>query len=148
MHNEKPNVHGLFVVPESSPALLGMPDIETLGVLTIDDKTIDRKLACKRQRNFQCERAVQTEGGKLVNYADNRQDIDIQRAAQAEGGKSESSTKKRQDADRHSQHSADNNIWSSVITNPMITDNNNNENSFKSDPPLGSDRYFLLFLFS
>ena len=75
-------------MPGSSPALLGMPDIETLGLLTIDEKTIDRQLALgdnagKRQRNCQCERAVQAEGRKLVSYADNRQDVDAQKAVQA-----------------------------------------------------------------
>ena len=53
-------------MPGSSPALLGMPDIETLSVLTINDKTIGRQLvsgdnADKRQRNCQCERAIQRE---------------------------------------------------------------------------------------
>ena len=33
-----------FVVPASSPALLGMPDIDTLGIPTINYKTIDRPL--------------------------------------------------------------------------------------------------------
>ena len=47
-----------------------MPDIETLVVLTINDKTIGRQLASgeiadKRQRNCQCERAIHTGGGKL-----------------------------------------------------------------------------------
>ena len=32
----------VFVVPRSHPALLGMPDIETLGVLTINYEPIGR----------------------------------------------------------------------------------------------------------
>ena len=56
------------------PALLGMSDIETLGMLTINDKTIGRQLAPgdnveKRQRNCQHERAIQTEGRKLESHA-------------------------------------------------------------------------------
>ena len=52
-----------FVVPGSSPALLGMPYIETPGVLTINCKTMGRQLtsddnANKRNRNWQYERAV------------------------------------------------------------------------------------------
>ena len=89
-----------------------MSGIETLGVPTINDKTIGRQLASgddvdKRQRNCQCERAAQTEGGKLESYADNRQDVDAQKAVQVEGSMSESRTNKRQDVDSQSQHNAD-----------------------------------------
>ena len=42
MHQEKQKVCRFFVVPGSSAALLGMLDIETLGMLTTDDKTIGR----------------------------------------------------------------------------------------------------------
>ena len=34
--------------------------------------------ADKRQRNWQCERAIQTEGGKFESYAYNRHDDDAQ----------------------------------------------------------------------
>ena len=76
MHKEK-KICRFFVVPGSCPTLFGMSDIEMLGVLKIDDKTIGRQLALgdnvdKRQRNCQCERAVQTESMKLENYADDR----------------------------------------------------------------------------
>ena len=57
-------------MPQSGPGLLSMSDIETLGVLTTEDKTTGRQLALgdnadKRQRNCQCERAVQTESHKV-----------------------------------------------------------------------------------
>ena len=102
-----------------------MPDIENLSVIRIDDRTIGRHLAPgdnvdKGQRNFQCERAFQTEDGKFESYADNGQDIDAQKAVQAEGSTPESSTNKRQDVDTHSQHNADNIREPSVITNPMV----------------------------
>ena len=45
MHKGKQKICKFFVVPGSSPALLGMLDIENLGLLTINDKTIDRQLA-------------------------------------------------------------------------------------------------------
>ena len=69
-----------------------MSDIETLSVLTTNDKTIGMQLtsgnrADKRQRNWKCERAVQTEGGKLERSAYNRQDIDAQKAVHEEGRK-------------------------------------------------------------
>ena len=58
-HKEKQKVCRFFVVPQNSPALLDMPDTETLGVLTIADKIIGRQVAScdnadKRQRNCQC----------------------------------------------------------------------------------------------
>ena len=61
MHKGKQKLSRFFVVHRTGPALLGMPDIETLGVLTKDDKTLDRKLALgdnadKGQRNCQCEK--------------------------------------------------------------------------------------------
>ena len=69
-------------------------------MLTITDKTIDRKLALgdnvdKRQRNCQWERAVQTEGRKLGSCTNNRQVVDAQKAVQADSRMPESSTKKR-----------------------------------------------------
>ena len=64
-------------MPGSGSALLGMLDIETLSVLTIDDKTIDGQLALgnnpdKRQRNCQCDRVVKTEGRISETIAGNR----------------------------------------------------------------------------
>ena len=69
IHKKKQMVCKVFVVPESGPALLSIPDKETLGVLTIKYETIGRQLTQednpdKRQRNCQSERAVQTEVGK------------------------------------------------------------------------------------
>ena len=49
----------VFILPGSDPAFLDMLDIETMGVLTINDKTVGRQLtsdysANNRQRNCQC----------------------------------------------------------------------------------------------
>ena len=71
MHKDKQNISKFFVVPGSSPALLGMLDLETLGVLTIKCETIGRQLTqddnpYKRQRNCKSERAVQAEGRMLM----------------------------------------------------------------------------------
>ena len=68
MHKEKQKICKLLVVPGSSPALLSMPDIDNLHVLTINYETINRQLvsydnADNRKRKSQYERAVQTEGG-------------------------------------------------------------------------------------
>ena len=61
------------------------------------------------KRNCQCERAIQTEGGKFETYENKRQDVEVQ-----------------------SQHNADNTPESSIVTNPMVIGNNSNENSFSS----------------
>ena len=104
-----------FVVLRGSPALLGMPDIDNLGILTINHETIDRHLGSgnnedNRKRNCQYKGAVQTEGGIP-----------------------ESCTNKRQDAERQNQCNADNTAKPSFITNPMVTGKNKNEKSFLSD---------------
>ena len=105
----------VFVVPGSSPAFLGMQDIDKLGVLTINYKTIGMKLASdnsmdNRKRNCQYERAVQMED-RIP----------------------ESCTNKRQDAEAQNQHNANNTAEPSVISNPMVMGNNYNENSFPSE---------------
>ena len=56
-----------------SPAVLGMPDIDILGILTISCETIGKQVASDKntddsKRNCQCKRAVQTEGGKFESY--------------------------------------------------------------------------------
>ena len=95
MNKYKQNVCTFFVVLGSGPALLGMPDIETLSVLPINQKTIGRHMVSddnadkrqltsnnnadkrqvssddntdKRQRNCKYERAVQREGGKIESH--------------------------------------------------------------------------------
>ena len=85
--------------------------------------------ADKRQRNWQCERAVQTEGRALESYAYNRKDVDAQKAVQAEDDKPESCTNKRQDAGVQKQCKADNTAkqvlsliqWSWVIITMTVT---------------------------
>ena len=48
----------MFVVPRNGQALLGMPDIETIGTLTIDCNTtdmkeVDRTENCKKKKKKQ-----------------------------------------------------------------------------------------------
>ena len=82
-------------------------------------------------------------GKKLESYADHRQDVDAQKAVQAEGSTPESSTSKRQDADTQSQHNADNTTKPRVVTNPTVTGNNNNENSFLSELSINENQSFV-----
>ena len=107
-----------------------MPNIKTLSVLTIDDKTIDRQLALgdnAEKRNYLCERAVQTQSRKLESL----------RAIP------ESSTNKRQDVYTQSQHKVKNITEPSVISNPMVMVNNNNENNFLSELTINQNQSFV-----
>ena len=63
--------------------MLGMPDIDNLGVLTRNYDTIGRQAASdnntkNRKRNCHHERAVQTEGRKFECYENKRQDAEEQ----------------------------------------------------------------------
>ena len=85
-HKEKQKVCKFFVEPESDPALLGKPDIQTLGVITINCETIGRQLASddnadKRRRKCQYERVVQTGGRKPESCQNQRHDFDVQHYA-------------------------------------------------------------------
>ena len=105
-------------MPGSGPALFGMPDIDNLGVLTILYTTIGRQLASDdnaddRKRNCKYEKTVQTEG-KMP----------------------ESCTDKRQDAETQWQHNTENTTEPSIITNPTVI-GNKNENNF---PPESTNR--------
>ena len=115
MHKEKEEDCKFFVVQGSSSAVLGMPDIDNLGILTINCETIGRQVtpdenAGNSKRNRQHERTIQTEGGKFESYEN-----------------------KRQDAEAKSQHNADNTLQSSIVTNPMVISNTCNENSFSAE---------------
>ena len=124
MHKEKQKISKFFVVPGSGPSLLGMPDIDNLGVLTMNYETIARQLtldnADNRKSNCQFERTVQTEGRMP-----------------------ESCTNKRQDAETQNQHNAVNNAKPSIFNNSMVISNDNNENSFLSEPINKDSKCFL-----
>ena len=105
----------MFCIRESVPELvLGMSDIDNLGVLTINCETISRQVASHKNTdnskgNCQCERVIQTEGGKYESYENKRQDTEVQ-----------------------SQHNADNTAKSGIVTHPTVMDNNSNENGFSA----------------
>ena len=72
-----------FVLQGSKRALLGMPDIQTVGVLTINHDTLGRQLASdestdKRKTNRQSKRAVQTQGQKPESWKNKMYDVDVQ----------------------------------------------------------------------
>ena len=132
----------------SSPVLLGIPGIETLGVLTISYEKIGRQLKPdnnpdKRQRNCQSERAVQIEGRKPESCTSNKQDVDTQKAVQEKGRKPESCTNKRQDAAVQKQCNAVNTPKLAVTPNPVVTGKNYSDNSLLSEPRNNDDKSFF-----
>ena len=102
-----------FVVPENGPALLGMPDIDNLGVLTMNFEAIGRHH----------KMIMQTTGRKTANTKEQfKQKAGCLRAVQTRG------RMKKQKTQDNAYNTAD----PSVITNPMVMGNNNNDNSFLS----------------
>ena len=93
-------------------------------------------------KNCQCERAVQTEDGKLVSYAYNRQDVDAQKHSKQKVAHLRA-VQMRNDTDTQSQHNADNANEPSVITNPVVMGNNNNKNSFLSELIINENQRFV-----
>ena len=45
MHNEKQNIYKFFVVQDGSPAVLGMPDIDKLSLISFNCETTHVKVA-------------------------------------------------------------------------------------------------------
>ena len=150
MHKEKTKGMSVFVVPGRDPALLGMPHIEILDVLTIKYNTIGRQLASdnkanKRQRNCQCERAVQRGGRKLERYVSNWQDIDLQKQCNADNAADtdESWTNRKQHCNAQKQYNADNMDEPDVVPNAIVMGNNNNRNkSLLSDLIINENQKF------
>ena len=137
-----------FVLPGSHPALLGMPGIQPLGVITIKYETIARQLTPddnpdKRQRNCQSERAVETEDGKPVKCTKNRQDVDPQKAAKQKMGSLSTLQNKRQDDNVQTKYNADNISKPNVTPNAMVTGKYTNKNSFPSGPINDDDKSFF-----
>ena len=82
MHKEKVKDCKVFLVQGSDPAVLGMPDIDNLGIPTINCETIGRQEASDKKtdnskRNCQYERPNQTESVKFENYENKRQDAKV-----------------------------------------------------------------------
>ena len=117
--------------------MLGKPDIETLGVLTIKYNTIGRQLASedkanKMQINCQWERAVQTEGGKLERYLYNRQDANVQKQYNA-ANTDESHKNRRKHVEAQEQYNSYNVEEPDVVPNPMVMGNSSRNQSLLSD---------------
>ena len=104
------NIGKFFVVQDGSPAVLGMSDIDKLSLISFNCETIGRQVALddiidNSKRNSQCNRAIQTEGGKCKQFESEKQDAEAQ-----------------------SQHNTYNTAKPTIVTNPMVMGNNNNKN--------------------
>ena len=81
-HKEKEKDCKFFAVQGGNQVLLGMPDIDNLGVLTINCETIGRQVVSAdntdSERNCQCKNAIQIEGRKFESYENKRQDAKAQ----------------------------------------------------------------------
>ena len=109
-HKEKQKVCKFFIVPRGGRAMLGMSNIETLGVLTINQDTTGRQLASDDNTD-----KIKTSGQS-------------KKAVQTESRETESCKNKMQDANVQKQCNANNIAKPSVDTNPMVMGNNNNSN--------------------
>ena len=95
----------IFVVQDGGPAVLGMPDIDKLGLISVNCKNTKRQVAKDDIiDNSMSESPIQTNGGKCEQF---------------EGEK--------QDAEPQSQQNGDNTPKSPIVTNPMLMGNNNND---------------------
>ena len=102
-----------------------MPDIDKLCLISSDCKTIGRQVASdditdNSKRNSQCERAIQIEGGKCEHFES-----------------------EKYDAEGQSQQNTDNTAKPTIVTNPMITGNNNNKNDFFAETVNNDCNIFL-----
>ena len=98
-----------FAVQNGSPAVLGMQDIDMLGLISINYDTTHRQVA---------------EDGNIDNSKS---------PSQTEGNKSEQFKGKKQEEEEQSTQDAGNTPEPPIVTNPMVLGNNNNNNDLLTD---------------
>ena len=81
MHNEKQKSYTFFVVQDGGLAMMGMPNIDKLSLVSFTCKKIGGQVAvdditenCKR--NSQCEGPIQTESRKCNQFEREKQDAE------------------------------------------------------------------------
>ena len=67
MHNGKEKMCKFFVAHNGSPTVLGMQDIDKIGLLSINYNSKNRQMAEKDNKN-NCKSPRQTEGSKLEQF--------------------------------------------------------------------------------
>ena len=70
-----------FVVQDGRPAVLGVPDIDKLSLISFNSETIGRQVASdditdNSKRNGQCKRTIQIEGKKCEQFESEEQDAE------------------------------------------------------------------------
>ena len=66
MHNEMPKKLLVFVVQDGGPAVLGIPDIDKLSLISFNCKTTDRQVEKDDIiHNSMCESPIQTKVGNV-----------------------------------------------------------------------------------
>ena len=91
--------------------MLGKPDIDRLSLLS-----------------FNCETTY-----RQVEVHDSAENSAHESPIQIESGKSKQFESEKQDAEAQSQHNVDNTAKPTTVTNPTVTGNNSNENSFSAE---------------
>ena len=77
MHNGKEKMCKFFVVPNGSPAVLGMQDIDKLGLLSIKYSSKHRQVA-EEDNKDNGKSPSQTEGGKCEQFKGEKQETETQ----------------------------------------------------------------------
>ena len=101
-NNEKEKICKFFVAHKSSPAVLGMEDIDELSIISVNCNTMHRHVA----------------KGDKVNNSESR--------SQKESGKWKQFTGEKQETEAQSTQDADNISKPPIVTNPTVVGNNNN----------------------
>ena len=109
MHNEKEEICKFFVVQNGTLPVLGMQDIDKLGLISIIYDTTHRQEA-------------------EDDTVDNSEST-----SQTEGGICEQFKGKNQEEEAQSTQDADNTPKPPIVTNPMLMGNNNNNNDLITD---------------
>ena len=104
MHNGKEKICKFFVAHNGSPAVLGMQDIDKLGLISINYNTKHRKVADE-------------------DHIDNSKS-----PSETEGGKHEQVKGEKQKEEAQSTQDADNALKPPIVINPMVMGISNNNN--------------------
>ena len=104
MHNGKERICKIFVAHNGSPAVLGMQDIDKLGIISTNYNTMHRQVA---------------EEDSIGNSKS---------PSQTKGGKHEQVKGKKQEEEAQNTQDADNAPKAPIVSNPMVMGISNNNN--------------------
>ena len=107
IHNKKEKNCKFFVAQNGSPAVLGMQDIDKLGLISVNYNTMHRQVA---EDDSIDNSENQTDGSKCEQFKGEKQEEEVQ-----------------------STQDADNTPKPPVVLNPMVTGINNNDNDLIAD---------------